>query len=332
MNKCKRKFIKFLKINVHTALTLHYHLATDFNMGSLDEVECIIDMEKYFGITIEQTAAEKIKTVGDIVNYIYDSDVATIHKTSPTNKIVKVKANLVKDLREFVQSRKFSDVVFGLSGGMDSALVLALAAEALGPQHVHTFMMATKNTSGLSIELAKQLSYNIGNPHQFIDIQPRVDCALKTLPFVPQRRTTVENIQARIRGDICMTFSNEFNWMVLSCGNKSEAAMGYCTLYGDTCGAVMPLGDLYKTDVYKMAELYPAIPQAIIIRAPSAELSPNQYDSDSLPEYAVLDPILQKIESGALDENEQMAEIRRKYNAMAFKRNQMPPVLKVRER
>ena len=307
-------------------------LATDFNMGSLDEVECIIDMEKYFGITIEQTAAEKIKTVGDIVNYIYDSDVATIHKTSPTNKIVKVKANLVKDLREFVQSRKFSDVVFGLSGGMDSALVLALAAEALGPQHVHTFMMATKNTSGLSIELAKQLSYNIGNPHQFIDIQPRVDCALKTLPFVPQCRTTVENIQARIRGDICMTFSNEFNWMVLGCGNKSEAAMGYCTLYGDTCGAVMPIGDLYKTEVYKMAELYPAIPQGIITRAPSAELSPNQRDSDSLPEYAVLDPILQKIESGALDENEQMAEIRRKYKAMAFKRDQMPPVLKTRER
>lgn len=307
-------------------------LATDFNMGSLDEVECIIDMEKYFGITIEQTAAEKIKTVGDIVNYIYDSDVATIHKTSPTNKIVKVKANLVKDLREFVQSRKFSDVVFGLSGGMDSALVLALAAEALGPQHVHTFMMATKNTSGLSIELAKQLSYNIGNPHQFIDIQPRVDCALKTLPFVPQRRTTVENIQARIRGDICMTFSNEFNWMVLGCGNKSEAAMGYCTLYGDTCGAVMPIGDLYKTEVYKMAELYPAIPQGIITRAPSAELSPNQRDSDSLPEYAVLDPILQKIESGALDENEQMTEIRQKYKAMAFKRDQMPPVLKTRER
>lgn len=246
--------------------------------------------------------------------------------------IKKIKENLVYDLRDFVQLRKFSDVVFGLSGGMDSALVLALAAEALGPQHVHTFMMATKNTSGLSIELAKQLSYNIGNPHQFIDIQPRVDCALKTLPFVPQRRTTVENIQARIRGDICMTFSNEYNWMVLSCGNKSEAAMGYCTLYGDTCGAVMPIGDLYKTEVYKMAELYPAIPQGIITRAPSAELSPNQRDSDSLPEYAVLDPILQKIESGVADENEQMAEIRRKYKAMSFKRDQMPPVLKTRER
>lgn len=246
--------------------------------------------------------------------------------------IKKIKENLVYDLRDFVQSRKFSDVVFGLSGGMDSALVLALAAEALGPQHVHTFMMATKNTSAMSVNLAKQLSYNIGNPHQFIDIQPRVDCALKTLPFVPQRRTTVENIQARIRGDICMTFSNEFNWMVLGCGNKSETAMGYCTLYGDTCGAVMPLGDLYKTEVYKMAELYPAIPQGIITRAPSAELSPNQRDSDSLPEYSILDAYLQKIEAGEQDENEQMADIRKKYNAMAFKRIQMAPAIKVRER
>ena len=298
------------------------------DIDSLDITDMILKTEIEFNLNYDKIE-RNIDTVKDLVDLIYEN-LKTI--TKDKKDIKKIKENLVYDLRDFVQSRKFSDVVFGLSGGMDSALVLALAAEALGPQHVHTFMMATKNTSGLSKELAKQLSANIGNPHKFIDIQPRVDCALKTLPFVPQRRTTVENIQARIRGDICMTFSNEYDWMVLGCGNKSEAAMGYCTLYGDTCGAVMPLGDLYKTDVYKMAELYPAIPQAIIIRAPSAELSPNQYDSDSLPEYAVLDPILQKIESGVLDENEQMAEIRRKYNAMAFKRNQMPPVLKVRER
>ena len=246
--------------------------------------------------------------------------------------IKKVKENLVADLREFVQSRNFSDVVFGLSGGIDSALVAALSADALGADHVHTFMMATKNTSGLSINLAKQLANNLCIHHKFIDIQPRVDCALKTLPFVPQRRVTTENIQARIRGDICMTYSNEYNWLVLSCGNKSEAAMGYCTLYGDTCGAVMPIGDLYKTEVYQMAELYPTIPGAIISRAPTAELSPNQRDTDSLPEYSVLDTILQKIDAGKSDEDERMANIRKQYNAMAFKRIQMPPVLKVRER
>lgn len=246
--------------------------------------------------------------------------------------IKKVKENLVADLREFVQSRNFSDVVFGLSGGIDSALVAALSADALGADHVHTFMMATKNTSGLSINLAKQLANNLCIHHQFIDIQPRVDCALKTLPFTPKRKITTENIQARIRGDICMTYSNEYNWMVLSCGNKSEAAMGYCTLYGDTCGAVMPIGDLYKTEVYQMAELYPQIPGAIIQRAPTAELSPNQRDTDSLPEYSVLDTILQKIDAGKSDEDERMANIRKQYNAMAFKRIQMAPAIKVRER
>lgn len=244
--------------------------------------------------------------------------------------IQTVKENLVFDLREFVHSRGFTDVVFGLSGGMDSALVLALAAEALGPRNVHTFMMATKNTSQLSIDLAAKMAHNIGNPHGFIDIQPRVDMALQTLPFVPQRRVTTENIQARIRGDVCMTFSNEYNWMVLGCGNKSEAAMGYCTLYGDTCGAVMPLGDLYKTEVYEMAKLYPAIPRGIITRPASAELSPGQKDTDSMPEYSVLDPILRKIESGAPDENAQMADIRKRFNAMAFKRMQMPPTLTIR--
>ena len=246
--------------------------------------------------------------------------------------IIKVKENLINDLREFVQSRNFSDVVFGLSGGIDSALVAALSADALGADHVHTFMMATKNTSGLSINLAKQLANNLCIHHQFIDIQPRVDCALKTLPFTPKRKITTENIQARIRGDICMTYSNEYNWLVLSCGNKSEAAMGYCTLYGDTCGAVMPIGDLYKTEVYQMAELYPQIPGAIIQRAPTAELSPNQRDTDSLPEYSVLDTILQKIDAGKPDEDERMANIRKQYNAMAFKRIQMAPAIKVHER
>ena len=242
-----------------------------------------------------------------------------------------IKDNLVTDLQYFVRSRGFTDVVFGLSGGMDSALVLALAAEALGAKHVHTFMMATENTSTLSVNLAQQMAYNIGNPHEFINIQPRVDCALKTLPFVPKRKVTTENIQARIRGDMCMTYSNEFNWMVLSCGNKSEAAMGYCTLYGDTCGSLMPIGDLYKTTVYEIAESYPMIPKAIIDRAPSAELSPNQKDTDSLPKYEILDYYLKKIEAGEKDENEQMADIRKRYNAMAFKREQMPPVLKIRE-
>ncbi len=241
-----------------------------------------------------------------------------------------VKENLVADLREFVQSRGFHDVVFGLSGGMDSALVLALAAEALGARHVHTYMMATENTSQLSIDLAAQCAQNFGNPHGFIDIGPRVDAAIKTLPHVPRRRVTIENIQSRARADVCMALSNENDWMVLACGNKSEAAIGYCTLYGDTCGAVMPLGDLYKTEVYQIADLYPQIPRGIIARAPSAELSPNQRDTDAMPDYSVLDPMLQKMASGAAPTTDIERQIWDKYRAVAFKRAQMPPVLKVR--
>lgn len=244
-----------------------------------------------------------------------------------------VKENLVQDLRDFCKNAGFTDVVFGLSGGMDSALVLALAVDALGADHVHTFMMKTKNTSQLSIDLADQISQNFGNSHAVIDIQPLVDTAAQTLTFDPQNKLTMENLQARVRGLLCMTYSNEFNWLVLACGNKSESAMGYCTLYGDTCGAVMPLGDLYKTEVYDLAELYPQIPRGIITRPASAELSPNQKDTDSLPDYCVLDPILRHIAvgtDGEIENQELVESIRKRMRGAQFKRNQCPPVIKVR--
>lgn len=245
-----------------------------------------------------------------------------------------IKDNMVADFRRFVTDNGFTDVMLGLSGGMDSALVLAIAAEALGPEHVHTMMMKTKYTSQLSVDLANEMAALVGNPHETIDIQPAVDAFAKTLTFEPKRSVTMENLQARIRGIITMTYSNDFNWLVLACGNKSERAMGYCTLYGDTCGGIMPIGDLYKTEVYAMAELYrDVIPAGIIERVPTAELAFDQADSDSLPPYEILDPILDAIESGVenadLDKN-LLYDIRRRYNAMAFKRAQCPPVLKKR--
>lgn len=241
------------------------------------------------------------------------------------------KNKLVNDLREFCKNAGFTDVTFGLSGGMDSALVLALAVDALGADHVHTMMMKTKNTSQLSIDLANEISANFGNPHETIDIQPMVDQLLNTITFDPQNKLTMENLQSRIRGLMCMTYSNEFGWAVLACGNKSEVMMGYCTLYGDTCGAVVPLGDLFKTEVYAMAELYPQIPRGIITRPASAELSPNQKDSDSMPDYAVLDPILADIERGTDRNDELFTSIRKRVNNAAFKRMQMPPILKMGE-
>ncbi|MCL2748547.1 MAG: NAD(+) synthase [Alphaproteobacteria bacterium] len=241
-----------------------------------------------------------------------------------------IKENLVSDLRNFCKNAGFTDVTFGLSGGMDSALVLMLAAEALGPKHVHTMMMKTKYTSQLSIDLANELAKNVGNPHKTIDIQPLVDMAEATLSFTPQNKVTLENLQSRIRGLICMTYSNDFNRMVLACGNKSEIAMGYCTLYGDTCGALAPLGDLYKTQVYEMAELYPQIPRGIITRPASAELAHGQKDTDSMPDYCILDPMLSSIEQGA--DSKVPESIKKRYAGAAFKRVQMPPILKIRTR
>lgn len=129
-----------------------------------------------------------------------------------------------------------------------------------------------------------------------------------------------------------MAFSNDFNRLVLACGNKSEISMGYCTLYGDTCGGLAPIGDLYKTEVYAMAELYPQIPSGIITRPASAELATDQKDTDSMPDYDTLDPILRAIEMGGEDnENELFADIKRRSKGAAFKRIQMPPILKIRK-
>ncbi len=241
--------------------------------------------------------------------------------------------NLVSDLREFVYATGYRDVVFGLSGGMDSALVLGLACRALGPQHVHTIMMRTKFTSQLSIDLANQISKNFGNHHIDIDIQPRIDAKLANLPFVSQNHLTLENMQSRDRADLCMTYSSEYKYLLLACGNKSEIAMGYCTLYGDTCGAVVPLGDLYKTQVYQMAEFFPEIPRQIITRPASAELAPNQVDTDNMPPYHILDNVLINIEHGTperIADKKMLADIRRRCDAVAFKRRQMPPILKIR--
>ncbi|MDR2934186.1 MAG: NAD(+) synthase [Rickettsiales bacterium] len=249
-------------------------------------------------------------------------------------KITKqIKDNLVADLREFIRKTGFTDVTFGLSGGMDSALVLALACEALGAQHVHTMMMKTKFTSQLSIDLANQIAENFGNPHENIDIQSRLDAKLNNLSFVPKNNLTIENMQSRDRSDLCMTYSSEFKRLVLGCSNKSEIMMGYCTLYGDTVGAVAPLGDLFKTNVYKMAELYPQIPREIITRPASAELSFNQKDTDSMPPYEILDPILSAIEAGnpnSIENKELLGAIEKRVKINEFKRAVMPPVLKIR--
>ena len=251
----------------------------------------------------------------------------------------KIKDKIVNDLKKFCRNNGFTDVVFGLSGGIDSALVLTICAEALGPQHVHGIMMKTKYTSTESILLAKEITHINGVNYQEIDIQPLVDNFLKALSFDIQNNITEENIQARIRTVIGMAFSNEKGWMLLSCGNKSESAMGYCTLYGaDMSGSLAPIGDLYKTDVYQLAHLYNEegkflIPKEIINRTPSAELNFNQKDTDSLPPYPLLDRILKDHVFGnkpvKKEEMTLVQAIKDRYQKTAFKRKQMPPVIKI---
>ncbi len=264
------------------------------------------------------------------------------------DKLQEIYEVLLCGLRDYVHKNGFSDVVFGLSGGIDSAMVLALAVDALGAEKVHTVMMPSRHTSGLSIELAQQQAVAMGVDHRVISIEPAFE-ALSTLlgPSFSgmEADVTEENLQARVRGNLVMALSNKFGWLPLATSNKSEAAVGYCTIYGDMCGGFAPLLDCFKTRVYELAEWRnrqsPVIPAEVISRPPSAELRPNQSDQDSLPPYEVLDQVLRmyvemdwpiaQIVATGLDE----AVVRRVARLVLineYKRRQAPPGTRITNR
>ena len=166
---------------------------------------------------------------------------------------------LTSGIRDYVRKNGFTDVVLGLSGGMDSALVAALAVDALGKDHVHGVMMPSPWSSEGSITDSEALAANLGMETFTVPISPMMEAFEKALApaFAGRERdVTEENIQSRIRGVIMMSFSNKFHWMLLATGNKSEVAAGYCTMYGDTCGGLAPIADLYKTEVYQLAQWF----------------------------------------------------------------------------
>lgn len=219
----------------------------------------------------------------------------------PESQVEELYAVLRTGLRDYVRKNGFSDVVFGLSGGIDSALTLALAVDALGRDHVHTVMMPSRHTTGLSLELAQEQAVLLGVDHRCIAIEPaheRMEALLAPSFEGRGPDITEENLQARIRGNLVMALSNKFGWLPLATSNKSELAVGYCTIYGDMCGGFGPLLDCFKMRVYELARyrngLSPAIPEAVISRPPSAELRPDQADQDSLPPYEELDQILSR--------------------------------------
>lgn len=256
---------------------------------------------------------------------------------------------LVAGLRTYTGNNGFTDVVLGLSGGMDSALVAALAVDALGKEHVHGVLMPSPWSSSGSITDAELLAERLGISTQTVSIAPLMqafETALAPVFAEKDADVTEENLQSRIRGVLLMAMSNKFGWMVLTTGNKSELAVGYCTLYGDMCGALAPIADLYKTEVYALADWYNAhvneerIPRQVFDKPPSAELRPNQTDQDSLPAYDELDSILHalieescppdKISIPGIPES-RVQEVVKLMHRSAFKRRQAAPPLPVGE-
>jgi NAD+ synthase len=214
----------------------------------------------------------------------------------------------VLGLRDYVDKNGFPGVVLGLSGGIDSALVAAIAVDALGPDRVHAVMLPSKFTSDESLEDAAQCAKALGIRYDKVSIEPAVaglTWGLKDLFAGTNSDTTEENLQSRVRGTILMAISNKFGAMLVTTGNKSEMSVGYATLYGDMNGGFNPIKDLYKTEVYALSRwrnghrpdgalgpLADVVPERILSKAPTAELRANQTDQDSLPPYDALDDIL----------------------------------------
>jgi len=234
---------------------------------------------------------------------IDDDTVVTPVKT----KIAKARSELetvyqavVVGVRDYIEKNRFPGIIVGLSGGIDSGLTLTIAADAIGADRVEAVMMPSRYTSQMSIEDARKQAQNLGVRYHEHSIEPIFQATLDVLSEEFEGKevdTTEENIQARCRGMLLMALSNKSGKIVLTTGNKSEMAVGYATLYGDMAGGFNALKDVPKTLVYRLAEyrntLSPVIPQRVIHRAPSAELAPDQKDSDSLPDYGELDGILE---------------------------------------
>ncbi len=255
---------------------------------------------------------------------------------------------ILTGVSDYTRKNGFASVVVGLSGGIDSALVSVMAADALGSENVHCLFMPSRYTSRESREDAFDLAKNLGVKITEISIdglfQSYLDCLAPHFKG-KEPGITEENIQARIRGNLLMAFSNRFGHLVLTTGNKSELSTGYATLYGDLSGGFAPLKDVPKTLVYKLARFRnsasPVIPERMFTKPPSAELKPNQTDQDTLPPYETLDPILQLyIEEDASPaeiigrgfDPETVRKVVRMVDSSEYKRRQAPPGIKITER
>jgi NAD+ synthase (glutamine-hydrolysing) len=280
---------------------------------------------------------------------------ATVAKPALALRTAVVQRELVEEIydalvlgtRDYVRKNGFTDVLVGLSGGIDSALVAAIAVDALGAQHVAGVLMPSRYSSAHSISDAESLVTNLGIRSYTVPIEPAhgaFETMLAQLFEGTAPNLAEENVQARVRGNVLMTISNKFGWMVLTTGNKSEMATGYATLYGDMAGGFAVIKDVPKTLVYALCADrneragHDLVPVSILTKPPSAELRPDQKDSDSLPDYDELDPILEGYVEGDLsvsdliDQGRDAAVVKRitaLVDRNEYKRRQAPPGVRV---
>lgn len=283
-----------------------------------------------------------------------DTRSSSIQQVEPyPERIESIHRALVLGLRDYIRKCGFAEVVLGLSGGIDSALTAAIAVEAVGAENVHGVAMPSRFSSDHSVEDARRLAENLGIHYTLVPIGPlHQEFERTVLPHFAGRPPGIaeENLQARIRGNVLMALSNKFGWLLLTTGNKSELAVGYCTLYGDMCGGIAVLADVPKTVVYQLARHLnqcppvasrmpgPLIPIRTIEKPPSAELRDNQVDQDTLPPYDVLDALLeryvehdrspQSIVAEGFDQT-MVQRVVRMVDANEYKRKQTPIGLKV---
>jgi NAD+ synthetase len=274
---------------------------SSFVMNSKGEV--ILQMKEF----VEDFAIIESEKNGKINQPSTNSEISNRHESDYQACVVA--------LRDYVHKNGFSKVMLGMSGGIDSALVAAIAVDALGSENVFLYALPSRFNSEESMVDAQLCAKNLGVKLEVISIEMVFEAMLHTLPKISD--LAKENTQSRIRGNILMALSNSSGALLLSTGNKSELACGYATIYGDMCGAFNPIKDIYKTHIYELAKLKSdVIPQNIITKAPTAELRPNQKDSDSLPDYAILDKILFAL----IEEQKSIAEISKNFDENLVKK------------
>lgn len=259
--------------------------------------------------------------------------------------IDNVYEKIVATLRQFFKDAGKEQGVLGISGGIDSAVVASISVEALGAKNVHGLIMPSPFSTMHSVTDAVELGDNLGISYDIVPIEGIFNRFLKELDSVfsdDTKRLTIENLQARIRANLLMAYSNQTGALLLNTSNKSELAMGYGTIYGDLCGAIMVIADIYKVDIYNLAHyinsLKAVIPDSTLTKEPSAELSAGQKDSDTLPIYDILDPILHSFYEKGLSPEELLnsgvdgnllARIQQLQCASSFKVHQLPQMIQI---